>query len=130
MSGISGTKAFVDSVNKTYIIPYRNDTVYTSSADIKLSSLDFKSAPTSARFNDIHSHLRIVDSGNNLLADLLGIDPDMMKLIIILIVLVVAYVYLRPIISFFMPNTKPATGGNNTGGNCYDENKGGCDCAI
>ena len=66
MSGISGTKAFVDSVNKTYIIPYRNDTVYTSSADIKLSSLDFKSAPTSARFNDIHSHLRIVDSGNNL----------------------------------------------------------------
>ena len=72
----------------------------------------------------------ILDSGNNLLADLLGIDPDMMKLIIILIVLVVAYVYLRPIISFFMPNTKPATGGNNTGGNCYDENKGGCDCAI
>ena len=63
----------------------------------------------------------LADGGNELLAGLLGIDPDMMKLIIILIVLVVAYVYLRPIISLFMPNTKPATGGNNTGG---------CDCAF
>ncbi len=64
MSGVSGTRAFVDSTDKTYIIPYRDDTVYNTSADIKLSNLDFKSAPTSARFNDIYSHLRIFDSGN------------------------------------------------------------------
>lgn len=64
MSGVSGTRAFVDSTDKTYIIPYRDDTIYNTSADIKLSNLDFKSAPTSARFNDIYSHLRIFDSGN------------------------------------------------------------------
>jgi hypothetical protein len=64
MSGVSGTRAFVDSSDKTYIIPYRDETVYNQSADIKLSSLDFKSPPTSARFNDIYSHLRVVDSGN------------------------------------------------------------------
>ena len=66
MSGVSGTKAFVDSVNKTYIIPYRDDSVYKALANITLSSLDFKSAPTSASFNDKLSHLRIFDNGNNL----------------------------------------------------------------
>jgi len=64
MSGVSGTRAFVDSTDKTYIIPYRDDTIYNTSADIKLSNLDFKSTPTSARFNDIYSHLRVFDSGN------------------------------------------------------------------
>jgi len=66
MSGVSGTRAFVDSTDKTYIIPYRDDSIYNQYADIKLSNLDFKSAPTSARFNDIYSHLRVFDSGNNL----------------------------------------------------------------
>lgn len=66
MSGVSGTKAFVDSTNKTYIIPYRNDTLYNSWADITLSNADFKSPPTSAKFNDIYSHLRVFDSGDNL----------------------------------------------------------------
>ncbi len=66
MSGVSGTRSFIDSTNKTYIIPYRDDSIYNQSADIKLSNLDFKSAPTSARFNDIYSHLRVFDSGNSL----------------------------------------------------------------
>ncbi len=66
MSGVSGTKAFADSTNKNYIIPYRNDAIFNDNANIKLSSLDFKSSPTSAKFDDIYSHLRVFDSGNSL----------------------------------------------------------------
>ena len=66
----------------------------------------------------------IIGGGNNLIADLLGVDPDMMKLIIIFIILIVAYIYLRPIISLFMPKSQITTGGN-----CQNQN-GGCDCAL
>ena len=64
MSGVSGTRSFVDSTKKTYIIPFRDDSNYHQSADILLSNLDYKSAPTSAKFDDIYSHLRIFDTGN------------------------------------------------------------------
>lgn len=66
MNGVSGSKVFVDSSkNKIPVGLYRNNDLYMT-ADISLSNSSFKSSPTSVKFNDIYSHMRILDTDNNL----------------------------------------------------------------
>lgn len=66
MSGASGSKVFIDeSITKTSLALYRNNSVYKL-ADITISTEDFKYGPSSVKFNDQSSYIRVLDDNNNI----------------------------------------------------------------
>jgi len=66
MNGSNTSKVFIDSSkNKIPVGLYRNNDLYMS-GDISLSNTSFISGPTSAKFNDIYTHMRVLDTGNKL----------------------------------------------------------------
>ena len=66
MSGASGSKTFVDESNtQTSLALYRNNSIFNL-ADIKISTEDFKYGPSSVKFNDQASYIRVLDDNNNI----------------------------------------------------------------